>query len=144
MVRLDVIKERIQALEDYALTLRGFQGIDIEGIRTDREKLWAIEHGLQLAIECLLDIGEHLIASLQLGRPKERSDVIEILGEKGVIPPDFVKRAKGMVGFRNILVHEYLRVDPGEVHANLQKGPDEFEGFISYIVAFLRAQGIDM
>jgi uncharacterized protein YutE (UPF0331/DUF86 family) len=99
-----------------------------------------IEHGLQLAIECVLDVGNQLIAGEHLGTPQSYREVIELLGQRGILPSDFVSAMRGMPGFRNILVHDYLAVDPGMVWDMLQAGPVQFREFIQYVAAHLRAR----
>ena len=97
-----------------------------------------VEHGLQLAIECVLDISSHLVAGEQLGTPESYRQVIELLGERGILPAEFVNRVRGMPGFRNILVHDYLRVDTAVVWDRLQRGPAQFREFIRHIAAHIR------
>jgi uncharacterized protein YutE (UPF0331/DUF86 family) len=97
-----------------------------------------VEHGLQLAIECILDIGNHLVAGEQLGSPQSYREIIEPLGARGILPHDFVARMRGMPGFRNILVHDYLAVDTSIVWDMLQGGPAQFNEFIRHIAAHLR------
>jgi uncharacterized protein YutE (UPF0331/DUF86 family) len=99
-----------------------------------------VEHGLQLAIECVLDIGNHLVASEQLGSPQSDREVIELLGQRGVLPPAFVDQVRGMPGFHNILLHDYLTVDTAVVWELLQRGPAQFREFIAHVAADLRAQ----
>ncbi|HEX7408045.1 MAG TPA: DUF86 domain-containing protein [Candidatus Binatia bacterium] len=99
---------------------------------------WMVEHGLQLAIECVLDISSHLVAGEQLGTPESYRQVIELLGEGGILPAEFVNRVRGMPGFRNILVHDYLRVDTAVVWDLLQRGPAQFREFIRHIAAHIR------
>jgi len=45
-----------------------------------------------------------------------------------------------MKGFRNILVHEYTRVDDRKVFANLQDGPADFEAFAREVLRHLRGR----
>jgi uncharacterized protein YutE (UPF0331/DUF86 family) len=39
------------------------------------------------------------------------------------------RRLKGLGGFRNVLVHGYLRIDPARVEAALQRAPADFRDF---------------
>jgi len=58
-----------------------------------------------------------------------------------VLPQEFVERISGLTGFRNILVHEYLTVDPLKVHGVLQHGLEDLKKFIVYITDFLQQEG---
>jgi uncharacterized protein YutE (UPF0331/DUF86 family) len=44
-----------------------------------------------------------------------------------------------MVGFRNLIVHDYARVDDRLVHAVLQEHVTDFARFASAVIAFLDA-----
>lgn len=68
-----------------------------------------------MAIEASIDIGEHIIASEGLRSPTEYAEVFASLGEAGYLPADLVPALMDMARFRNLLVHEYVRVDDARV-----------------------------
>ena len=43
--------------------------------------------------------------------PKESKESFEILARTKVIPQELADKLKGMVGFRNIMVHQYQEMD---------------------------------
>ncbi len=137
MLDLETIKERLRALEEYVFEIKKYQHLTKEYLESNLGELWKVEHGLQLAIECVLDIGNHIIAEENLGSPKTYKEIIEILGDKKVIPSELAKEMKGIAGFRNILIHDYIKVDVNEVHRNLQEGPKQFEQFIKIIIKYI-------
>ena len=71
----------------------------------------AIAANLQRATEQTIDLANHVIKKKKLGLPKESRESFEILAEAGVIPRDLAGRLRGMVGFRNVLMHEYRRLE---------------------------------
>jgi uncharacterized protein YutE (UPF0331/DUF86 family) len=47
-----------------------------------------------------------------------------------VLRPEAIReRLKGLGGFRNILVHGYLGIDPERVREALHRGPGDFSDF---------------
>jgi len=70
-----------------------------------------VEHTLQLAIQSVLDAAAHVITAERLGEPENRHRYFDILTRHGWVTADLAARMKSMVGFRNILVHEYEDVD---------------------------------
>ncbi len=141
MTDREAICRRLHALETYAAELQRLAvTVPRETFAAELSTQWMIEHGLQLAIECVLDIGNHLVAGEQLGTPQSygRSSSCS---DNGMLSADFVSRVRGMPGFRNILVHDYLAVDPGIVWEMLQAAPGQFQEFIRYITAHLRSGG---
>jgi len=140
MIDRQTVCRRLHALEQYTAELeRLATTLSRSTFDAELGTQWMVEHGLQLAIECILDIGNHLVAGEHLGSPQSYREIIELLGERGILPNDFVARVRGMPGFRNVLVHEYLAVDIGVVWDMLQAGPSQFREFIRHIAAHLCA-----
>lgn len=71
----------------------------------------AIALNLQRATELCIDLGNHVIRTKKLGIPKESRDTFKILANSGILTKELGNRLQGMVGFRNILVHEYKKID---------------------------------
>lgn len=66
---------------------------------------------LQRAIQAVLDLAAHIISGRQWGLPDSLKAHFRILTDRRVIDPDLSSRLQAMVGFRNIAVHEYDRLD---------------------------------
>ena len=56
---------------------------------------------------------------------------------KGIVPNEFAYHFAPIAGFRNILVHEYSKVDLKEVHRHLQESLPDFDKFARYIANYL-------
>lgn len=96
-----------------------------------------VERTLHLAIECCLDIGSHIIASERLREPEDNKDIFRVLAEAGVLPPDRLHDLERAAGFRNILVHEYTRVDPAIVFGVLKCRLPDLEAFAQAVASWL-------
>jgi len=77
----------------------------------DHLKQDAIAANLQRAAEQAIDLANHVIRKGKLGLPKESKESFEILARTKVIPQELADKLKGMVGFRNIMVHQYQEMD---------------------------------
>jgi len=88
-----------------------------------------------------MDVASHLHTGLDLELADEYDEVILSLGKHGVLPRDFAERIYKIPRFRNILVHEYLTIDPDRVYDILQHGLPDLELFIEYVYDFLRREG---
>lgn len=71
----------------------------------------AIAMNLQRACELSIDIANHLIKIRKLGLPQDSRDSFELLQRAGLIDEPMMRTLQAMVGFRNILVHEYRKLD---------------------------------
>jgi len=58
-----------------------------------------------------IDVANHLIKSKKLGLPQDSADAFVLLHRATLIPAEMMKNMKGMVGFRNVVAHEYQKMD---------------------------------
>lgn len=92
------------------------------------------ERYLHLAMESALDIGNHIIAERGYPRPDTYAGVLAVLFEKHVLPQSLYRSLDGMAAFRNLLVHDYARLDHGQVYDVLcEKYPALEELFRLYV-----------
>lgn len=131
------ILHKLERLKEYVGYLRYYQKYNLGDLQKDYTLRGAVERYFQLAIECVIDIAEIIISDLKMQRPEEYREAISILGEKGILPQDFVSHFSPVAGFRNILVHEYTRVDLEEVYRHLKKDVPDFDRFARYIADYL-------
>ena len=116
MVNKNVLSARLERLREYLGLLVSIQEYDCDRFIQDPFIHGTAERNLHLAIECLLDIGNHIIADLGYAKPESYADIFRILTENQVIPLQLYKNLEGMAAFRNVLVHDYLRLDRARVH----------------------------
>jgi len=127
----------LKRLEKALQILQQSSNLAFEELAANDLLLSAVERNFQVAIECIFDIGTHIIAEKGFESPDDNADIIRILGDEGVVTPDFAERAKGLAGFRNILVHEYTGIDYGLLHQYLQNRLDDFREFAEYTSSYL-------
>lgn len=107
MVSPEAIRKRIRLVEGYLKKLRRIQrAVEKDTFLADSDRKDIVERNLNLAIESVLDIGQHIIASSGWEPAEEYADIFEILQQHGVISQELLSRVPGMAGFRNLLVHE--------------------------------------
>lgn len=138
MIDKEVVAKKLRELEKYTRELHDLKRLTAQEIRSSLQKAWSVEHGLQLAIQCVIDVGSHILAAIGENRIDEYADIIDRLGERKIIPPDFAQGIRDMVGFRNVLVHEYVDVDVDRVCQILQNRLGDFEKFASHIGDYLK------
>lgn len=111
MLDRERILARLDALRGYVRELRQIAPSTLEEYERNLEKRRACERLLQIAIECVLDVCALVVAGLRLGLPGEEDDLFARLEEAGLVQESLAQRLRAMKGFRNLLVHEYGRID---------------------------------
>ena len=137
MVDRETLLEILATLSEYLEELKGYQQLPREKVLGDRQVQSAVRYAFQTAIQCALDAGLHLLVDSGLARPRDQKEVLQALGEKGVLPPDFARKIEGMAGFRNILVHRYFKVDPEIVYQHLRDRLEDFEVLLKHLKDYL-------
>jgi len=137
MIDKEIVFQHINELENIIKQLEHYKNISFTDFKSQLTTIWAVEHGLQLAIQNLIDIGGHILAAIGENNINNYTDILQKLGENEIIPKDFSDKITGMAGFRNILVHEYIKADIQYVYNVLTGNISDFTQFIAYIKKYL-------
>ena len=95
----------------------------------------AIVANLHRACKQCIDMANHLIRVKKLGLPAETADSFRLLGKAGIINTELEKKLTGMVGSRNIVIHEYQKIDYHLVEDVVKKHADDMIEFAGIVVA---------
>lgn len=138
MVEANIVSARIHRIKECVGFLRKITEIaDEESFLKDPFLTASAERYLQVAIQAILDICNHIAADLGLEAPSEYRQVPEILAERKLLPTKLAKKISSMIGLRNILVHEYLKLDRRLVYKVLTEDLGDFAKFIKAVGKFL-------
>lgn len=134
----DIVLNKKESIERCICQVRRYYAtasdLDFED---DYMKQDSIAINLQRACEQCIDLANHTIKTRKLGLPKDSKESFRLLATARIIPNELAKNLEGMVGFRNILVHEYQRMDIGLMIEVIEKHLDDLILFTNHIVAAL-------
>lgn len=111
MTKPEVVLRLLASLEERVALLEQ-QAQDLAALTADPVRWNGVLHLLQVPVEIVVDIAAHSVADWPAQVPDSHRLTLLKLGELGVIPADFAARIAPMTTFRNIVVHNYLTVDP--------------------------------
>jgi uncharacterized protein YutE (UPF0331/DUF86 family) len=140
MIDREVVRKKLQELNSYLKEMEKLKAISWDEFFSSLSKQWMVFHGLQLSIQIVIDVGNHILASLGETQIEDYVDIIDKLGERRIIPLEFAREIRGMAGLRNILVHEYVKIDLRKIYDILQNRLTDFYNFIEYINQFLKSK----
>lgn len=136
-LRPRVLDARLRRLREIARRLRRQRDLGRERLAQDEDAAWLVERGLQLGCEIVLDTANHILAGA-FGRSAETHEqILDALAGEAVMSAELRSDLRGLGGFRNVLVHGYLELDPARVGAALERAPEQFERFADEIHAWL-------
>jgi len=134
--RLEFLRNEVAYLKRERDRVRSFKEY-MDNIRLRR----AVERSLQVAAEACLDIGRRLIALEGFRYPQDNQDVFRVLAEERVVSQELLPALLDMVRFRNLVVHDYARIDDAKVYGILKRNLSDFDAYAAAIVAYLEQQG---
>lgn len=130
----DVILNKATSIERCLQRIREEYAGDDNNLFTNQTKQDAIVLNLQRACETAIDLAMYVVNQRRLGVPQESRDAFTLLQTAGILLPDLATRMQKMVGFRNVAVHEYTRLNLDVVRAIITKQLEDFRTFSSTIV----------
>lgn len=126
-------------LERVAQELAKYQKVDAAALAGDLSLRWTVERGLLAGFTLIFQAADHILAA-HFHRSADTYEglLLELRG-CGILPDHLYAQLRGSGGFRNVLVHEYVRVDLKEVEAALRRAPVVFRRFAEVVTAWLDA-----
>ena len=102
--KLDSLFRCIERIENKRPATKEILGADL-----DLQDIIAVN--LERAVQLAVDIGAHIIANSSEPSPSTMGEVFTTLEKMGVIQPSTAKNMYSAVGFRNIAVHAYEKIN---------------------------------
>jgi uncharacterized protein YutE (UPF0331/DUF86 family) len=121
------IDQMLSNLRGFVAALRELGEQPKEGFLRNADKVGNAKYHFVIAIECCIDIANHIISSENYRFPKDNADSFAVLTEQGVVPADLLESLRAMARFRNRLVHLYWDVEDERVFEYLQAFPNDFD-----------------
>lgn len=137
MVDRDRVLAKLDELDGYLAELCAIVPSSLAEYR-GVEKRRACERVLQISVEAVIDVCALLVAGLRLGCPAEEDDLFDKLVRRGILSAPTIDVLRRMRGLRNILMHEYGRVNDALVFEVLRTRLGDFTAFRAEVVAALR------
>ena len=97
----------------------------------------SITLNIQRACEAVIDLGMHVIAERGLGIPQTSRDTFDILQNNKIIGNEMSERLKAMIGFRNIAIHNYQRLNLKIIQSIIEKDLKDLLHFTDVILKIL-------
>lgn len=136
MVNQNIVKAKINHIERSLQRLKEKQSISLAAFKKNADLQDIVLHNLQLSIQGCIDIASHIISDEGWIVPDTLAGLFDILTEHKIISPKLNKKLKGMVGFRNIIIHEYGTIDLDRVYTIFTKDLQDINSFLKAICIY--------
>jgi len=133
----DVVLNKVASLERCIKRIREVYDGEDRNLYDHLTSQESILLNLQRACEISIDLAMHVVRKRKLGVPQDSRDAFELLQATGLLDRELGAAMKRMVGFRNVAVHEYARLNLDIVKAVITH---HLDGFLRFGERMLRSE----
>lgn len=128
----DVLYNKTEIIERCLMRVKEVYEGNPENLK-DYTKQDSIVLNIQRAVEATIDIAMYIVATKKLGIPKSSRDAFEVLAHNEIIDNEILEKLKDMIGFRNIAVYNYQKLNLDILQKVIENNLDDFGEFIYFI-----------
>ncbi len=125
----DVLLNKAAAIERAVRRVREEHAGDDQNLLSNQTRQDAIVLNLQRACESAIDAAMHLVRVERLGIPQETREAFDLLERAQLLPGPIADRMRKMVGFRNVAIHDYQKLNLDIVRRIVTEHLDDFLTF---------------
>ena len=129
----DVVLNKIQTIERCLKRVREEYIGNEDSFESNYTKQDSVVLNLERASQASIDIATHIIKTRNLGLPNSSRELFNMLLDAGIISENICKQLQGMVGFRNIAVHDYQNLNIEIVVSIVENHLTDFELFVQEV-----------
>lgn len=133
MTNITIIENKISSIEKYLKILGGYKKYSKKEIEESVDLKGAVERYLYLVIQSTIELSESVIAFNGFRKPSTMSESFYILQENNIISNELCEKMVRMTGFRNIVSHDYEKLDYEIVYDVLQSRLVDIEEFVKIV-----------
>ncbi|MBW2195607.1 MAG: DUF86 domain-containing protein [Deltaproteobacteria bacterium] len=113
--------------------------VDLPTFLKDVDRQESILFNLQMAIQNCIDIAAYIIGEEGFGVAGSTNEMFYLLEENGFMDTELTEKMVSAVGFRNLIVHEYSKVELKEVFEVAHK---DIKDLNEYLKSIFRRLGL--
>ena len=115
------------------------RNVDLNGFLKDIDTQESILFNIQMAIQNCIDIAAHIISEKGLGVPGSTTEMFYVLEKNGYLDSDLTQKMVKAIGFRNLIVHEYGKIELEQVYEIAQ---NDIKDLNEYLKAIIKKLGL--
>jgi uncharacterized protein YutE (UPF0331/DUF86 family) len=121
LVDKDLLLAKASSVRRHLKRIKEKSKIDLKTFLSDLDRQEIVMFNLQMAIQNCVDIAAHIISEEGFGIPDSISEMFYLLEENSYLDNQLTEKMVKVVGFRNLIVHEYAKIEVKQVFDIAQK-----------------------
>ena len=136
MVDQEIVRTKIAQIQHHTQRLQEKQSVSFQVFQQNEDLQDIVLHNLQNAIQGCLDLASHIIADGRWAIPPTQAGLFQALSDHQIITTEQAGKMKAMVGFRNLIVHEYTTLNLKKVYEMLTERLRDFDPFLQEVIRY--------
>lgn len=138
MIDKNLVKRKVAAIQADLSELIKFKDYSIEQIVANYRHHKVVERIVEVVVNEAIDINQHIIVNSGYKElPFDFRESFLLLVKVKVYPQNFAKLISNSVGLRNILVHQYRKLDERIFYASIKDCLRQYPKYCGYILKYL-------
>ena len=133
MVNSDLILAKSSSVKRHLNRVIEKRHTDLLTFLQDIDRQESILFNLQMAIQNCIDIAAHIVSEEGLGVPGSTNEMFYLLEENEYLNNELTEKMVKAVGFRNLIVHEYGKIDLEQVFEVAQEDIKDLNEYLVLI-----------
>jgi len=139
LVDKDLILAKAGSVKSHLNRVLEKRNVDLDNFIKDIDRQESILFNIQTAVQNCIDIAAHIISEESFGVSGSTTEMLYILEKNGYLDNDLTQKMVKAVGFRNLIVHEYGKIELEQVYAIAQ---DDINDLNEYLKAIIKKLGL--
>ncbi len=131
-----ILMSKLDTLSRCIVRIRTKTPKDAAALERDIDAQDIIVLNLERVVQVSVDMAAHVLARTDTRAPESMVESFDLLRQIGAIDDHAAERMGKAVGFRNLVVHEYARINWTAVFAIITNHLDDFRSFSRQILQF--------
>ncbi len=137
MVNKELVLRKLKKLRVYLDELEFFQEVSYDEYLDNFQHRRTVERLIQLIVDIAVDINSHTLVDAGCPPPEDAYTSFINAGKLGALPTKFARELAPSTGERNILVHEYEKIDDAIVYSSIKDTISMYNQYLAYYLKFI-------
>jgi uncharacterized protein YutE (UPF0331/DUF86 family) len=138
-VNAEVVQRRLEEMHALLGYLRTREDVTAADLRADIEVRLAVERALAQLVDHATSVNAHVVSGAGALPSADYRSSFHDAAQHGLISEELAERLAPAAGLRNVLTHEYVRVDLERVADAVGDATRDFGDYVREAAAFLSA-----
>lgn len=139
MLDKNLIENKIKLIQDNLVYLAEFKDCTFNEIASDFYKHTIVERLIEKVVTFAIDLNQHIISETEPlpEVPDKARETFLVLTNLNIYPKDFAENISKSVHLRNVLVHDYQKLDEKVFYESIKDCLADYHKYCEHILKFI-------